>query len=212
MLTTKGIVDWDSVISDLKNISGSIRHVDQTIDHKKTNLKTYKEIVDAGLIPYEFARLPFVEMVKNYYDNNLDFTTIGFENYYPDLNQYLPDSHFSKTIVEKIEILLNLKVQECWISCVAPNCTIPFHKDEFDNELRWITVENKTLFRYTVFIDNPISDQIFIVGDQQFENIPKHQIIKWPSIKESHSLQNKSDKSNFLFHFLGFVHSNQPVI
>jgi hypothetical protein len=205
MLTTEGIIDWNAVISDLKNISGSIRHVDQTIDHKKTNLKTYKEIIDAGLIPYEFARLPFVEMVKNYYDNNLDFAAIGFENYYPNLDQYLLDSHFSKTIVEKIEILLNLKVQECWISCVEPNCTIPFHKDEFDDELKWVTLENKTLVRYTVFIDDPIPDQIFIVGDQRFENIPKHRIVKWPSIKELHSLQNHSDKPNFLFHFLGFV-------
>ena len=59
-----------------------------------------------------------------------------------------------------------------------------------------------------MFIDDPIPDQIFIVGDQQFENIPKHQIAKWPSIKESHSLQNNSDKPNFLFHFLGFVDSN----
>lgn len=208
MLTTEGIIDWDAVILDLKNISGSIRHVDQTIDNKKTNLKTYKEIIDLGLIPYEFSRLPFVEMVKNYYDNNLDFTSIGFENYYPDLDQYLSDSHFSKTIVEKIEILLNLKVQECWISCVAPNCTIPLHKDEFDDEFKWVTLENKTLFRYTVFIDDPIPDQIFIVGDQQFENILKHQIIKWPSVKELHSLQNNSNEPNFLFHFLGFVNSN----
>ncbi len=208
MHSTSGIIDWDSLIVDLKSKTGSVRHVDQTIDTDKTNLKTYKEIVDAGLIPYEFARLPFVEMVKNYYDNNLDFTTIGFENYYPDLDQYQPDVHFSKNIVEKFENLINIKVQECWISKVDAHSIVPFHKDEFDKEHIWITVENKTLFRYTVFIDDPIQDQIFIVGNQQFENVSKHRIVKWPSIKELHSLKNNSNKPNFLFHFLGFVHPN----
>ena len=209
MLTTEGIIDWNAVISDLKNIAGSIRHVDQTIDHKKTNLKTYKEIVDAGLIPYEFARLPFVEMVKNYYDNNLDFTTIGFENYYPDLDQYLTDSHFSKTIVEKIETLLNLKVQECWISCVAPNCTIPFHKDEFDNELIWVEKEKKSLVRYVIFIDESVHGQTFIIGNTHYKNVSPHTIIKWDTTKEEHSLINSSDRPNFLFHFLGYTYEHR---
>jgi hypothetical protein len=205
MLTTEEIIDWNALILDLKNISGMTRHVDQTIDDKKTSHTRYKDIIDQGLIPYEYARLPFVEMIKNYYDQQIDFSTITFQNYYPDLDQYLPNCHFSKTIVEKIETLLNLKVQECWISCVAPNCTIPFHKDEFDNELTWIEKEKKSLVRYVIFIDEPINGQTFIVGNVRYENIKTHTIIKWDTTKEKHSLINNSKKPNFLFHFLGYT-------
>lgn len=205
MITTEEIVDWNAIISDLKNSSGLTRHVDQTIDNKKTNYTRYQDIIDQGLIPYEYARLPFVEMIKNYQDQNVDFSSITFQNYYPELDQYLPNSHFSKTIVEKIEILLNLKVQECWISRVAPKCTIPFHKDEFDNEIEWIKKERKTLVRYVIFIDDPIDDQTFIIGNTQYKNIKAHTIVRWNTTKEKHSLINNSSKPNFLFHFLGYA-------
>lgn len=205
MFTTLEIIDWDAVILNLKDIDGSVRHVDQTIDDKKTNFKTYQDIIDQGLVPYEYARDPFIEMIKNYYTQGVNFSAITFQNYYPSLDQYSPNTHFSKDIVRQIETLLNLKVQECWISRVAPNSSVPFHKDEFDNEVIWIDKEKKSLVRYIIFIDEPIQNQIFIVGDTRYENVKKHTIIKWNTTKELHSLINNSDRSNFLFHFLGYT-------
>jgi len=203
MITTLGLIDWSEIISNLKTKNGSLRHVDQTIDNNKTNLKTYSEIINLGLVPWEFSREPFKEMVKNYYQNNLDFSKIQFQNYYPDLQQY-PEKHFTKNIVEIFENIVGQQVQECWISKVDADCTVPFHKDEFDKEQEWISKENKNLSRYMVFIDVPIKDQTFYVGSETYEMIPTHTIVKWPTTKESHSLVNRSNQPNFIFHFLGY--------
>ena len=208
MLTTNGLINWESIISNLATVHGSIRHIDQTIDPTKTNLQTYQEIINKGLLPFEFSRTPFVEMVKNYFDQGLDFTKITFQNFYPDIEQYNSENHFSKSIVDKFENLIGCSVQECWISKVDAYSTIPFHKDEFDQEKTWIELEKKNLVRYMVFIDNPIKDQIFIVGDNRYENVPKHTVVKWPTTKELHSLINNSNRPNYIFHFLGY-HLNE---
>jgi len=205
MITTDGIINWDDIIQSLDSKTGSIRHVDQTIDTEKTELRTYQEIIDKGLLPFEFSRTPFAEMVKNYFDQGLDFTKITFQNFYPNLEQYNSENHFSKSIVDKFESLVGHSVQECWISRVDAYSTIPFHKDEFDQEKTWIELEKKNLVRYMVFIDDPVQDQIFIVGDNKYENVSKHTVVKWPTTKELHSLINNSNRPNYIFHFLGYT-------
>jgi hypothetical protein len=206
MLTTKELIDWDKVISNLINSQGSMRHIDQTIDQNKTDIKSYHELIKKGFAPEQFSRTPFFNMVKNWNDSGYNFKNINFKNYYPTLEQYAPDSHFSKSIVETFQNIVNIPVQECWISKVDPFTSVPFHIDEYDGENTWVNKQNKKLVRYIAFIDKPISNQIFIVGDVYYENIDQHTIVKWKSTRETHALINCSDKPNFLFHFLGFEH------
>jgi hypothetical protein len=203
MLTTEGSIDWDSLILNLTISQGAIRHIDQTIDEKKTNIKSYHELIKKGFVPEQFSRTPFFNMVKNWRECGYNFKNINFKNYYPNLDQYV-SSHFSKSIVETFQNIVNMTVQECWVSKVDPFTSVPFHIDEYDGEEMWINKQNKKLVRYTVFIDKPINNQIFIVGDIYYENIEQHTIIKWQSTKETHALINCSNKPNFLFHFLGF--------
>lgn len=204
MLTTKGLIDWDSVISKLINVDGSTRHINQTIDETKTNVKSYSKLINSGLTPQQFSRTPFFNMVKDWADSGYNFENITFENYYPDLDRYSSEFHFSKSIVESFQSSINLDVQECWISKVNAFTSVPFHKDEYDQEDVWINKQNKKLVRYMVFIDKPIDNQIFIVGNTYYENIEQHTVVKWNSTKETHALVNCSNKPNFLFHFLGF--------
>ncbi len=204
MLTTSGIIDWNQLISMLLRIPGSTRHIDQTIDPNKTHYRSYHDLINRGYLPHMFARPAFVDMVKNWYSSNYNFKNITFENYYPALDQYLPNSHFSEFVVNKFESIIGLSVQECWISRVDPFTSVPIHRDEYDKEWVWINEENKKLYRYTVFIDRPIKKQIFIIGDNHYENIDQHTIVKWSNFKDYHALVNCSDSPNFLFHFLGF--------
>lgn len=197
MLTTNGVIDWDSVIKDILENPGSLRHIDQTIDNSKTNLQTYNDLIRENKLPYEYARTPFVIMVKDWYQAGYNFKNITFQNYYPG-------EHFSVDIVEKFENIIGLSAQECWISRVSPFSSVPFHSDEYDKEITWVSKENKKLSRYMVFIDKPVEKQIFVVGNAYYENVSQHTVIKWNSTKDIHALINCSNRDNLLFHFLGF--------
>lgn len=204
MLTTKGLIDWDAIVSKLITANGSIRHIDQTIDETKTSAKAYSELIKNSLVPEQFARSPFFHMVKDWAEARYNFKNITFENYYPNLERYWPEFHFSKSIVESFQRYINLEVEECWISKVNPFTSVPFHKDEYDQEDTWVNKQNKKLSRYMVFIDKPHKNQLLIVGNTYYENTTQHTVIKWNSTKETHALINCSRIPHFLFHYLGF--------
>jgi hypothetical protein len=194
MLSTNGLINWDSIIEEILVKQGSIRHIDQTIDDNKTNLRTYNDLIKEKKIPYEYSRKPFINMVKGFYQAKYDFKKITFQNYYPR-------DHFSNIIIKDFEKIVNVSVQESWISKVDPYQSVPFHSDEYDKEIEW---NQKKLVRYMAFITEPIKKQVFVVGDTYYENVEKHTIVKWSTPKDTHALINCSDRPNFLFHFLGY--------
>jgi hypothetical protein len=194
MLSTNGLINWDFIIEEILVKQGSIRHIDQTIDDNKTNVRTYDDLIKEKKIPYEYARKPFINMVKGFYEAKYNFKNITFQNYYPK-------DHFSDRIIKDFEKIVNISVQESWISKVDPYQSVPFHSDEYDKEIEW---NQKKLVRYVAFITEPIKKQVFVVGDNYYENIEKHTIIKWSTPKDIHALINCSNQPNFLFHFLGY--------
>jgi hypothetical protein len=203
MITTEGIIDWDDVLKSFYDIPGSLRFINDTIDPSKTQYKSYEEIIKNGGLAHKFARPAFVNMVKRWSEAGYNLDNIAFQNYYPDLDRYKPEVHFSKDVVEKFEQLIGYTVQECWISRVDAFSSVPFHSDEFDQEITWTTKENKSFDRFMVFIDKPISNQLFLVDDKRYENTKQHTVIQWNTTKSLHALINCSSEPNFLFHFLG---------
>lgn len=202
-VSTKGIIDWDSVIKQISNVTGSVRSPNDTIDSNKTDFKTYNEIIAAGRNPHDYVRPAFVEMIRNLIESGYDLDTVVFENYYPDLKQYSPNTHFSKEAVEDFQNLVGYEIRDCWISKVYPYSIVPFHKDEYDQEYNEID-SKKDLVRFMVYIDKPIKNQIFIIDDCFLEDIDQHTVIKWNSDKSTHAFINCSPYDNFLFHFLGY--------
>lgn len=203
-ISTKDIIDWDSIIKQISKVTGSVRTPNDTIDDEKTDLKSYNEIIKKGGIPHEFARPAFVGMIKSMIESGCDLDSIEFQNYYPDFDRYAPETHFSKKAVEDFQELIgNYELRDCWISKVYPYTVVPFHRDEYDEEYQESGIK-KDLVRFMVFIDRSIPNQIFVIDDSYYENIEQHTIMKWSSDKSLHAVVNCSSEINYLFHFLGY--------
>ena len=195
-LTTKNIIDWNILLEKFQNDPGDLNHANDSIDANKTSCNSYVELSKKHSEPWLFARDSFIEIIKGWFLAGYDLDNMFFYNYYPEV-------HFPKSILETFENITNCDAKECWISRVPPFIMVPYHRDEFDGEAEWTENTNKKIVRYTCFIDIPIEKQILIVGDDYYELIEQHRIIKWNDAKSVHGLVNLSSQSNFLFHIAG---------
>lgn len=126
---------------------------------------------------------------------NFNLKSIKWTNFYPGI-------HFSNDIVEEQANRLGInRVHRSWISKIDPGFMAPWHWDVDDNESEYL--KYGPIVRYTIIIEQMVSGQILIIGDQYYFNQSEDTVIKWSNYREWHSGINAGMAPSFMFHILG---------
>ncbi len=181
-ITTKNIIDWDSIIRSIVPQSGDPISMDLVLD-KSTMKNTNSKLLES-----------YKEISKTWKDAGYDLKNIKWFDYYPT-------EHFSKEVETVFENLINATARRVWISEIMPGRNAPYHWDVDDHEDQWLL--EGPLIRYTCFIQKPSFGHIFVLEDTNYYNIEQHTVIKWEDYRAYHAGTNCGYEPYYLFHFLG---------
>lgn len=182
MLTTKNLIDWNGIISNISPASGDPISMSAVLG-KSTQSKFDKNLMS----DYE-------EISETWVNAGYNLLNIKWYDYYPG-------EHFDKSVETAFEDVVNARARRVWISELMPGMTSPYHWDVEDFEKQWL--EEGELVRFTCFIEPATDGHIFVLEDQHFYNPEQHQIIKWKNHRQYHAGANCGFKPFYLFHFLG---------
>lgn len=168
-------INWNKVISAIIHKPGKII----TADENNWNLKDPK----------------FKNIYNLWVNNNINTASMQWINYYPGVD-------FNESVVAEFSEVVNAKVARAWISRVNPGFYVGLHWDADDNEDEYLKLGD--LVRFTCNINEPLTGQVSIVGDDHLHSHPRGTIYQWDSYKDWHTSFNCSIKPKFQFNFLGY--------
>jgi hypothetical protein len=181
-LTTKGLIEWDTILSAIVPKSGDHNTVTSVVDRSSA-------IDDSPLLK------SYQQVIKTWNDADYDLKNIEWWDYYPG-------QHFDIKVQEQFSDLVNADPRRVFVSEVFPGCNVPYHWDVEDKEEEWIAVGDE-LIRYVCFIDRPQFGHVLILDQECFYNVEQHTVHKWSSYKNYHAGTNCGVRPYYLFHFLG---------
>lgn len=170
------MVNWDSILLDIKQKTGKTNKVDPAI----WNLET------PG----------YGEILQLWQKNNVNTDSIEWINYYPTIN-------YSKDIEIEFANSFNCTPLRSWISRIDPGYMTGWHWDVDDHESEYKS--KGKLVRYTCFIDKPKVGHAFVIGQQCYYNVLQGTTVKWNKYNEWHCGMNGGLEPNFMFHLIGYI-------
>jgi hypothetical protein len=151
--------------------------------------------VTADLEKWNLTTPGYLEIYQLWKDANFNLSSIKWTNYYPG-------KHFDQTVETSIAEQLGITALRSWISKIDPGYCAPWHWDVDDNEQEYIS--KGTLYRYSVFIEDPKPGHIFLVDSQVYANQPKGTTVKWDNYRAWHAGSNVGLEPKYMYHIIGY--------
>lgn len=182
--STKGLIDWDSVIKTCRDCdTGDYNSVKTVVDRSEGSWKDDPELLGS-----------YREVIELWDKAGYDLSQIEWYDYYPG-------THVDIEIERKFAELINVTPRRTFISELYPGRCVPYHWDVEDNEKQWLA--EGSLVRYVCFMDKPQFGHTFILEDEMFYNIEQHRVYQWDHYKNWHAGANCGSEPYYLFHMLG---------
>jgi hypothetical protein len=183
--TTKGIIDWDSIIEICKSrTDGDFNSVKTVVDRSESSWQEDPALLGS-----------YREVIKLWQDAGYDLSLIEWYDYYPGV-------HFDIEIQNKFADLVNADPRRVFVSELWPGRCVPYHWDVEDREKEWLA--EGELKRWVAFMDKPRPGHVLLFENQDaFYNIEQHHVYEWDDYKNWHAGTNCGYEPYYLFHFLG---------
>jgi hypothetical protein len=181
--TTKGIIDWKTVLNTITPKTGDHNTVTSVVDRSEA-----EAVGDQGLLQ------SYRDVIGTWEKAGYDLKQIEWWDYYPG-------EHFSIDVQTQFANLVNADPLRVFVSEVLPGACVPYHWDVEDKEEEWLKIGS--LVRYVCFIDAPKFGHVLILEDQCFYNIQQHELYQWDNYRSHHAGTNCGSEPYYLFHFLG---------
>ena len=183
--TTKDLIDWDSIIADIRPRTGDHNTVSSVVDRSESNWADNPTLLGS-----------YHEIISTWQRADYDLTNIEWWDYYPG-------QHFDISVQEKFADLVNADPLRVFVSEVMPGQCAPYHWDVEDKGAEWLK-KYGMLYRYTCCIDVPRTGSVLIVDDHCLYDFKQGDIFEWDSYRNYHSAANGGEHTQYYFHMLGY--------
>lgn len=173
---TGDTIDWDAVIEQIRHKPGvTLKYNEKTFNK---DLKGFDQLhKEWQLAGYKFD------------DDAIEWTN------------YFPGSDFSEIVVERFKELTGVNPWMVWVSRIKPGRMAPWH---FDAHTKIDELIDKTVIRYTCYIQKPTFGHVSIVEDSCIYRPEQGSIYQWPSYDSYHCGMNGGFTDKYMFNYWGY--------
>jgi hypothetical protein len=173
---TENKIDWDSIIESCKTDSKHVLRFNEECFPKTE----------------AFENMGRLWKERGYVYND---PTIEWFNYFPG-------EHFSQSVVDTFESIVDTKPWMVWISKIKPGRMAPWHID-IHSKID-LLLEKGVPVRYTCYIEDYSMGHVSIVGDTCVYQAPKGSIYQWDLYDEWHCGMNGGFTDKYMFNYWGY--------
>jgi hypothetical protein len=171
----KDIINWDSVLEEIKDKPGTVLHYNEQTFNK--DLKGFDKMA------FEWANAGY----------QINDAAIEWINYFPG-------GDFSISVQEQFQQIVDAEPFMVWISKIKPLRMAPWH---FDAHTKIDELKDKNVVRYTCYIQQPTPGQVSIVEDTCVYMPEQGSIYQWPSHESYHCGMNGGYTDKYMFNYWG---------